>query len=334
MKKNFKEYAVLFAVVFLAVIIAFLVFFVLIEKPLDNFTGERDSDDRRDIEQRKPSYRQLDYQLTSTVHLVGKQLYKKGKTVFVAGKKIVKPIPVPKDAYNVILEKDQRRLFDKHGKTIYFFDKRWENEGRVVLENLVKYGCIKENSHVVDFGGGTGYYSLVFSQVTGPKGRVFLVDMNPVVLNDALQVIRYNNSIITAKGGNPVYSNITPVLSTTDDFFIPDESIDMVFACNVHCFHQYPENGKHGKPNREKSKKEKGRILARIRLDNKKTILNIHRCLKKGGYFVIIENTDGVGPPLRLDKEGIVELFESEGFKKVIDLSDKKWEREFLIFEK
>lgn len=253
--------------------------------------------------------------------------------------KIFKPISVPVDSYIISTEKDQYKSISGKDSTMFFGVDRWEKEGKIVIDQLIRYECLKKGINIVDFGGGTGYYSLLFSQIVGVDGKVYLVDMNLTTLQNALQVIRYNNSVLVKSGIRKNYTNIIPVLSSINDFFVTDNSIDTVFICAVHCFHNYDRTEFQTQCDWQKSKQNRNIIYCHIREKNKQIITNIYNCLKTNGHLVIIEDLSKKGSSLRLDREGIIKLFKSFGFSLVADLHDLEKKQHnnpihFMIFRK
>ena len=76
---------------------------------------------------------------------------------------------------------------------------------------------------VADFGAGSGYMTVRLARVVGPSGRVFAVDIQPEML-----------ALLQARVDREKLTNVTPVLSATDDPRLPDHSLDLVLMVDVY----------------------------------------------------------------------------------------------------
>ena len=89
-----------------------------------------------------------------------------------------------------------------------------------IVEPYVKKGQV-----VADIGCGWGYFSFAFADLVGPEGKVYSVDL-------ARKCIR----VIQKKAEKRGYHNIEAHASTAADLsFIPDRSVDFVFANGLLC---------------------------------------------------------------------------------------------------
>jgi 2-polyprenyl-3-methyl-5-hydroxy-6-metoxy-1,4-benzoquinol methylase len=85
--------------------------------------------------------------------------------------------------------------------------------------------CIKQGQVVADIGCGWGYFSFALADMVGPEGKVYSVDL-------AKKCIR----VIRKKAEKRGYHNIEAYASTAADLsFIPDVSVDFVFANGLLC---------------------------------------------------------------------------------------------------
>jgi ubiquinone/menaquinone biosynthesis C-methylase UbiE len=96
-----------------------------------------------------------------------------------------------------------------------------EEQPRVLLENM-NLGAMDV---VADIGAGTGYFSFRIAPLV-PQGKVLAEDIQP----EMLDVVR-NRS--TAQG----IKNIEPVLGTTADVKLPQNSLDVVLL--VDAYHEF-----------------------------------------------------------------------------------------------
>lgn len=113
--------------------------------------------------------------------------------------------------------------------------------------NKIKKTSIKEGDVVLDYGCGTGSYSIVAAEMVGPTGKVFSADINPLAIKK-----------VTKKASKKVIRNIDTIL-TDCATFLDDNSIDVII-----CFDTL-------------------HALGNIR-DN---ILEFHRILKQGGMLSV-----------------------------------------------
>lgn len=84
---------------------------------------------------------------------------------------------------------------------------------------------IKEGDVVADLGCGWGHFSLVLAKMVGPEGKVYAVDL----ANKCIRSLR-------AKAARRGRRNIEAHASSAADLsFIPDQSVDFVFANGLLC---------------------------------------------------------------------------------------------------
>lgn len=79
-----------------------------------------------------------------------------------------------------------------------------------------------------DIGAGPGYFTLRLAAAVGPSGRVYGVDVEPVILGalrDRLEAARL--------------TNVTPVLAVADDPLLAAELCDVVLI--VDTYHHFPD---------------------------------------------------------------------------------------------
>ena len=139
---------------------------------------------------------------------------------------------------------------------------------------------LKPGVVLADIGAGTGFFSIPFSPVVGPTGKILAVDISQEML-DAL--------ISKAKARG--ISNIETVHSSENKIPIPDSSADIAFMSNV--FHE---------------------------LDGVGTLSEIKRILKSTGKLAIIDyrkKHEDSGPPYhhRMSRRTVKDTCSKTGFK-------------------
>jgi len=90
-----------------------------------------------------------------------------------------------------------------------------------VKKDLELFG-VKKGDTVADWGCGTGAYTKAASEMVGPEGKVFAVDVHELSIQTVSGIIRKNN-----------LTNVVPVLSDGIKADIPDDSVDIVFALDM-----------------------------------------------------------------------------------------------------
>ncbi len=251
------------------------------------------------------------------------------------GKKIYLPAKLPKDKFQNINTGRQKELAEAEG--IYINQKRWEAEAKVVLEEIQKYDCIKPGYKIADLGGGTGYYSMIFSQIVGKSGLIYLLDVDINLLDNALQIISYNNESAAKSHIRLFYSNIIPMLSRPESTLLENESVDTVFICDIHIFHQFANDEKHKFKDINNPAKVQEIMVETTSREQSRIIKNIYDILKPGGNLVLIENICSSNTILKNDRTGIRRVFEKIGFQMIADirkLDNKEKTTHFLIFRK
>ena len=111
---------------------------------------------------------------------------------------------------------------------------RFETESREVFtaRDKVLEACeIQPGNVVADVGAGTGLYTHLFAQTTGPKGWVYAVDINPRFLEH-----------IQRRAKKQKTPNITAVLCPEDSVSLPRSSVDVMFICDTYHHFEYPHS--------------------------------------------------------------------------------------------
>lgn len=138
--------------------------------------------------------------------------------------------------------------------------RRFEVESREVFSERAKVvaACkIEKGMTIADIGAGTGLYSRLFSQATGPEGWVYSVDIAAPFLKHIVERARQENQ-----------KNLSALLCAEDSLTLPPNSVDLAFICDTYHHFEYP----------------------------KSTLASLTKALKKGGSVVVIdfERIEGV----------------------------------------
>lgn len=124
---------------------------------------------------------------------------------------------------------------------------------RGILKKWNDIDLIQEGKTFLDFGCGTGSFTIPAARMIGRKGKVYALDCFPGQLK-----------IVEEQSHKENLTNIETILSNGNTG-LPDESVDVVWMCDV--FHEIPERHK--------------------------LIKELHRVLKKDGIMVIYDGMKG-----------------------------------------
>jgi SAM-dependent methyltransferase/protein tyrosine phosphatase (PTP) superfamily phosphohydrolase (DUF442 family) len=186
------------------------------------------------------------------------------------------------------------------------FIKRFEIESREVYSarmEVLKACDIQPGSTIADVGAGTGIYTRLFANQTGPSGWVYAVDISPRLLEHTLAQAKQRDQ-----------RNVTGVLCQDDSANLPPNSVDLVFICDTYHHFEYPQS----------------------------TLASIFSALKPGGRLVVIDfhRIEGKSRPwlmehVRAGQEVFRSEIESAGFKLKSDLDLAGLEENyFMMFTK
>ena len=127
---------------------------------------------------------------------------------------------------------------------------RANRDAQELPDTLLDSLRIHPGATIVDLGAGAGYFTWRLAQRTGPRGKVFAVDIQP-------QMLKLIEREVKKRG----MGNVELIQGTPADPHLPDASADMVFIANAYGEFSRPEA-----------------IMAAVR-----------RALKPDGYLVVIE---------------------------------------------
>jgi len=92
------------------------------------------------------------------------------------------------------------------------------------LGKQLRKSGVCEGHTVLDFGCGSGHFSIAAARIVGEKGRVYALDIHPLAIRTVERKVAKNN-----------VSNVTTILSNGKTG-LPEESVDVVLLYRT--FHQ------------------------------------------------------------------------------------------------
>ncbi len=162
---------------------------------------------------------------------------------------------------------------------------RFEVESREIFAHrhaIVAAAGFQSGATIADIGAGTGLFTMLFAEATGPYGRLYAVDIVPKFLEH-----------IDARTRKAGVSNVTTVLCKDDSVELPRGSIDAAFICDAYHHFEYPNC----------------------------TMRSLHRAMKLGSTLIVIdfERIEGVSRDwilghVRAGKDRVIEEITSNGF--------------------
>ena len=181
-------------------------------------------------------------------------------------------------------------------QTMHFTGAPWlirntrEREERcsLMLANL----GIKPGMTICDMGCGNGFHTLKMAKMTGPKGTVMAVDVQP----EMLKLLRER----TEKDG---LENVTPILGSFHNPRLPPNSIDLILLVDV--YHEFSHPVTMLKAMRESLRPEGVIVLVEFRTEDPKVPIK---------------------PLHKMSKEQILKELPANGFKLVKDYDKLPWQ--------
>jgi ubiquinone/menaquinone biosynthesis C-methylase UbiE len=95
---------------------------------------------------------------------------------------------------------------------------QWQQPHKVIQSLQIRAG-----DNIADLGAGSGYFTFLLAQATGPTGRVYAVDID----KDMTQLIAKKSK----EGG---VQNVTVILGRPDAALLPGASIHLIFTSNTY----------------------------------------------------------------------------------------------------
>lgn len=130
---------------------------------------------------------------------------------------------------------------------------RLEAESREIYRERAKLAALvgpKPGSAIADVGAGSGFMVEEFAKLVGANGKVYAVDINAKMMERVAQRAK--------QLGLPA---IETIVTREDSVDLPASSVDIVFVCDTYHHFEYPE----------------------------KSLVGIHRALRPGGQFVVVD---------------------------------------------
>ena len=100
---------------------------------------------------------------------------------------------------------------------------REERETEEAPNRLVSALSLKPGYQVGDVGAGSGYLTWRMARVVGPTGKVYANDIQP-------EMIAFLRTTLLVRG----ITNVVPVLGTTTDPRLPDNTLDLILLVDVY----------------------------------------------------------------------------------------------------
>jgi ubiquinone/menaquinone biosynthesis C-methylase UbiE len=108
---------------------------------------------------------------------------------------------------------------------------REEREREEACSQLLKILKIEPGQTICDMGCGNGFYSLKLAELTGEKGKVLAVDIQPEML-----------TLLKERAKKAGVTNVEPVLGSVIDPHLPAESVDLMLLVDVYHEFSHPEH--------------------------------------------------------------------------------------------
>ncbi len=185
------------------------------------------------------------------------------------------------------------------------FVKRFETESREVFakRSAIARACgLTEGMAVADVGAGTGLFLDFFARDVKASGRVYAVELSPVFAE------RLRERVVSRK-----QTQVEVVVCTERDVSLPAGSVDTVFTCDTYHHFEYPTE----------------------------TLASIHRALRPGGTFVIVDferipgkTREWLLDHVRCGKEQVIREVTAAGFELAEEVPLGFKENYFLRFRR
>lgn len=202
-------------------------------------------------------------------------------------------LPLPSDINKDFLdpEMDVQRWID-----------RFELESREIFagrQSILKATDVRPGQRIADIGAGTGLFTKLFAEATGPTGWVYAIDISPRFIEHIRTQLDKSNIQFAS-----------PILSSAKSITLPPNSIDVAFVCDTyHHFEFVPE-----------------------------TLQSVHSALVDGGTLVVIDferipgkSRQWVIDHVRGDKARFREEIETAGFEFVEEAKIPEFAENYLL---
>ena len=183
--------------------------------------------------------------------------------------------------------------------------KRFETESREVFAKRsasARAVGLQPGMAVADVGAGTGIFTDFFARDVTASGRVYAVEIAPKFVER-----------LRDRAARLGQEQVEVVLCTERDVCLPEGAVDTVFTCDTYHHFEYPRS----------------------------TLASIHRALKPGGTFVIVDferipgkSRQWVLDHVRCGKEQVIAEVEAAGFTLVEEVPLGLEENYFVRFRR
>ena len=120
------------------------------------------------------------------------------------------------------LEEKLNPIYKAHYAVWVYWWPLWRNfTGRSILRQWEQTSLVKEGQTFLDYGCGTGDFTIPAAKIIKANGKVYALDYFPRQLE-----------IVTEKAEKEGLTNIETIISDSKTG-LPDESIDVIWVCDV-----------------------------------------------------------------------------------------------------
>ena len=181
-------------------------------------------------------------------------------------------------------------------QTMHFNGAPWlvrENREREEdCEKMLANLGVKPGMTICDMGCGNGFYTLRLAKMVGPDGHVLAVDIQPEML-----------SLLHQRARKEGVTNITPILGSVIDPYLPADSVDRVLCVDVYHEFSHPEQ-----------------MLAALR-----------KAMKPDGRLVLVEFreedvTVPIKPLHKMSKRQVNKELQPNGYRLVSEFDGLPWQ--------
>ena len=133
------------------------------------------------------------------------------------------------DNLEILVQEKMHRLYKAHYAFRVYWWPFWRSiySGRKILKSWQQISLVKEGQSFLDYGCGTGCFTISAADIVGARGTVYALDCFP----RQLEIVAKNSR---KKG----YENIETILSDRD-IGLPARHVDVIWMCDV--FHEVPQ---------------------------------------------------------------------------------------------
>ncbi len=195
-------------------------------------------------------------------------------------------LPVPRGITNVVIY--DKKLENLPPEKLFLTDKE-------IMETV----DLKEGEAIADIGCGAGIYTFPFADITGKKGVVYAVDLDP---NSTVFINKMKRKMKEKYGKD--YRNIKTLQNDIDDVKLPENSIDIAFLKDVHNYTIISGYLKGAAPEQNR------KTLEKFEMNNRLFTQSIFKALKPGGRLIIVEMKKDYNKVTNFGKEDVIRMVE------------------------